>query len=185
MERVRRKTSEKKRVEQIMLLPFNVRNYLNRQFHSSRPSPYIISEEWEICYHSEWTDCTETQPSEWEQVVGNEFSNLRSTPRRVSINRYTYTWVAIRDALLCPSLTLLLAFLSWWRRANISHSKHFGNRLHLRGDILHRACFVQLQHTGLFINASKIYLTFFIYKLNSWINIKYLFIRAEKYNSHK
>lgn len=179
MERVRWKTSEKKRVEQIMLLPFNVRNYLNRQFHSSHPSPWsgniTVNEQIE----------RETQPSEWDQVVGNEFSNLRSAPRRVSINRYTYTWVSIRDALLCPSLTLLLAFLSWWSRANISHTKHFGNRLHLRGEILCRTWFVQLHHTELFKSTSKIYLTFFICKLNSWININYFLFIAEKCNSYK
>lgn len=43
MERGRQKRSEKKRVEQITLLPFNVRNYLNAKFHSSLSSPYIIS----------------------------------------------------------------------------------------------------------------------------------------------
>lgn len=98
MERGRQKTSEKKRVEQITLLPFNVRNYLNAQFHSS---PYII-----LGTVLKSRNMTVKQLPEWDQVVGNELSNLRSAPRRVSISSYTYTWVAIRDALLCPPTPL-------------------------------------------------------------------------------
>lgn len=95
MERGRQKTSEKKRVEQITLLPFNVRNYLNAKFHSSLSSsqgPFWGVGTWQWSSSQSATRWLATSSAIWGPLRGE-------CP---SAARYTYTWVAIRDALLCP-----------------------------------------------------------------------------------